>query len=67
VATKNRVFRLTDKDMENIKTIGEQLVKEGTFGIESPNGDINMTAVLRYLVHEELKRRKSDTKEEDEK
>jgi hypothetical protein len=52
--TKHTTIRFTERDIQNIKTLGIHLTKKGVYGLVSRDKGVLTTALLRYLIEQEM-------------
>lgn len=49
---KQTAIRFTQLDLEAIENIGNKMTEKGILGLKNSNGEINVTAVIRFALQE---------------
>jgi hypothetical protein len=52
------VFKLSRKEREQLRELGEFLSERGVYGLKTPKRGVNISAVIRYLVDRETRHMK---------
>lgn len=49
-------MRIDYEDIENLKKLGEMMADNDAYGIIKSNGEVNLSAVIKYAYRQELRR-----------